>query len=1373
MKKIFFLISSCILIISQTVAQSVPVTFYYTPTYTNFSALRLVGTMNNWNNADNNMLMTDPDGDGEYTITVDLAKGVEYNYKFVMDANWGLAYSDPNNPRINAQDNNNSIITVSDPMLVYLLPRGVTTTGNKFVDTTQDGLPIRAILAYTEGLNIYVFQVGIDGEQIQNPLQYFNQTTKEFYYQPPVQLSEGDHTVSFTMVTNRSTIQSSATFSRIPGHMIPKSPYDFYFDRNNSRSGFTGNVNAASAVGAFNNWNELFNPMQDDDADGLWETTVLLEEGSYEYKFKLNGSYWLNDPDEPRFGTSADNNNLVIVNADSVPTIKLLSPNDQSVFNSDTTITLTASLRPGGTSDGVDANSIKVWLDETEQIINFDSTNNICQSAVNLNGEGLHTIKIQFTNKEGLSTEEVYSYGIHSRSTGLLFVDAINDRHYDNPAGMSQTGNDIQYVRIDETAGHDSLQFTIALDEIHDRTRIGLIITNPSNSLIDAPFNLGIKVSNWADGIFAALGKPGNQYENTDLENKFLVNPSNLSATNENISPDSDEIENGIFSFRIATTFLDSLLGSWIDTRQVYIFSYIANEDKSGNAIEITTAEGGSAAIEDPNIYDAAFIRSGFWQKRMFNSFIPAGQKNGPRVVALDGSGRGITTIKSSDISDSLETHGIVIKFLTPSVTYWKPTITVAGTLSDPAIPAITFIQNGVQSSKPVINSEFSVSVTLTEGENSFIVKAQEADGFITTSRELIINYQPDKMPVVSIGGSVSGRNVNLNAQVSYPSGSLSYVWEEEPNNPQSIGISSSANSVSFTIPQTEGEYLVKLTVEDSEGNSSYAKKMIFAKDDSVWLAGINDHASWIDSAVFYEIYPRSFTQQGGFNGVTSRIPQMLDLGINAVWLMPIYDGPTTHGYEITDYYGFEGDYGTEQDFINMVDALHAAGIKVILDYVVNHTSIQHPFMQNVFEYGEYSPWADFYLWQGEPGNSNYEYYYDWGSLPNLNHDNPDVRKYFIDVAKHWVSNYDIDGFRCDVAWGVEERNQDYWMEWRAALKNIKPGVFLQAEASSADAVFYNQRFDSANDWDLRSRIIETISATNSIAVLDAELRRPYPSHARPFRFVENHDENRIAATFDGARSKLAHTIFFMANGVPLIYAGGEVGEQTYRDLIDWDDPENLYPYFRRMIQIRKEYIYNPVISGITNSDPLNVYSFSSTSGSKIIITAANMRNTTKSITIDLNNLPFSESESTYLTNLFTGDKTEVTSLNRSSVELDLEAFEAGVFYYGDSVTVVSNESTEDNLVTDYELHQNYPNPFNPSTKISYQIPHTGKTILKVYNILGQEVRMLVNEVQSAGKYEIRFDASELSSGIYIYRLTAIDNNGQVFEKSAKMMMLK
>ena len=117
----------------------------------------------------------------------------------------------------------------------------------------------------------------------------------------------------------------------------------------------------------------------------------------------------------------------------------------------------------------------------------------------------------------------------------------------------------------------------------------------------------------------------------------------------------------------------------------------------------------------------------------------------------------------------------------------------------------------------------------------------------------------------------------------------------------------------------------------------------------------------------------------------------------------------------------------------------------------------------------------------------------------------------------------------------MQERHSEFWKKWRLALKNIKPEIFLQAEATSAEAVYYDERFDSANDWELRNRIIGAINGVDSIDDLHQEATRSYPDHARPFRFVENHDEVRMASSHDVKRSILAHTMLMTLNGVPLI----------------------------------------------------------------------------------------------------------------------------------------------------------------------------------------------------------------------------------------------
>ncbi len=1342
--------------LSQLFSQTVPITLHYKPVIDDFTTLRLVGDFNGWNTNDPNMVMTDADADGVFEITHEFAMGVEHMYKFVFDANWSFAWNDPDNPDIKLTDNNNSILIPTDPHITYLLPRGVNTSGNMYVDTTIAGEPIRAIFAHTAAnpLDLNSLVVTIDGIAVENPSQYYIEAKKEFYYEPSIPLSEGEHTVVVSITSSGGTVTKTSVFNRIPGLVIYKVPVDFYYDENNTGPTVLQNINSVSLVGDFNNWNNTFDPMQDSDGDGLWQATTYLEKGDYEYQFQLNKSLWLNDPDETKFSSVSDNNVFTVV-IDSIPSIKLISPNESSVFEVEgSEFVFTALLRAGVKSSGIDESSILVKLDDSSIPSSFDSENSLVTSNVTLNGDGNHLVSISFTNNDGLSSTENYTYGLYTGETGYYYADALNDEPYSYPTGVADGSADIISMIIDEVPTHDSLKFNIAVEDITNRTRIGLLITNPVSQNIDDPLSLDIQTEDWlSKGVFIPIGAPGNTHENQEKENKFWLSIDSLDSYGEQLIVNSNAIDSDEFEFAISLAYLDSLLGSWTRERNFYLFSYIASDDMSGDGFEVTAAEGGSDDLEDPDIYDSAFFRSGFWQSRVLANFIPSGEKNGPRLVSLSGQKRGSKLFNAADISDSLATYGPAITFLTPSVTFWYSDITVKGTLSDPDISTLTFSYNGVETTENVVNSEFNIPIILEEGENIIFVKAVDNKGFESTSKNLILNYEKNSDPKVTIVGSADGRSITLTAEASSPDSlSVSYYWtDDDDKNPANIINVKLTQTISFTLPQVDGEYYFNVRARDAEGRFVYARKLIFAKGDSIFFSSNNDHASWIDDAIFYEIYPRSYSSTADFQGIQDKIPDMLDLGINAVWLMPMYTGPTEHGYEITDYFGFEEDFGSEEDFRSLVDAMHEAGIKVILDFVVNHTSIQHPFMQNVLEYGENSPWADWYIWEGEPGNSNYEFFFDWASLPNLNHNNKDVRDYFIKAAMYWVQEFDIDGYRCDVAWGVEERNTDFWQEWRAALKNIKPELFLEAEASSSQPIYYENRFDSANDWDLRTKILNVSKGTQAISVLDDELMKNYPNYARPFRFVENHDEVRVASSQGTQRSKLMHTILMTAKGVPLIYSGGEVGELTNRGVINWSDPDNLRPYFKSLVNLRKKYLTNPSLERIVTSLPSDVYAYNSISENNNILTIANFRSENKSSSILAGDLPVSTK---YLTNLIDGSVIDVQSVG-GSIDIDLEAYQAKVFYLGEVPVSVAQEDVENLIIDEFKLNQNYPNPFNPSTRISFQIPNSEFVTLKIYDILGREVKTLVNEEMEKGKYDYDFNASAFSSGIYFYRLKA------------------
>ena len=1338
--------------------QTVPVTFHFKPDYTQFKALRVVGTFNNWNNADDNFKMTDANGDGEYELTAQLAEGVTHNYKFVMDASWDFAYGDPDNPAINIADNNNSMLDVKDPMITYLLPRGMNTKNEFFIDTTIAGLPIRAIFAFKpeNPLNLTTLKVTIDGVEVANPTQYYDAAKQEFLYQPVPALGSGNHTVSVSVSSSVGAASKQSTFTRLPGYVVYLVPTDFYYDKNSSKGYLTQDVTAVSVVGEFNNWNQAMHTMDDNDDDGLWETTALLKEGSYQYKMKINGQFWLNDPDEPKFDNTMVNN-LITVKADSISKIKLISPSDETVYAADNTqITFKAFLRPGVKSKGVNQSTIQVKLDDVLAASVFQSDSSIVNATLMLAGEGRHTVTVSFSNNEGVAASENYSYGIYLGKTGKYFVDAGKDEPYKYPATVKDGSCDILSVKIDETPQHDSLKFTVQMRDVSDRTRLGLIISNPTKTLVNDPIGLDIKTYEWeGSGIFASIGAPGNAYESKSKENRFMIKRDPYTASGELIKLNSDVLTKKEFVFNVSLQFLDSLLTGWMQTRNISLFSYLSAEDTSGGAYEVGMNDGGTYMDEDPDIYDAAFVRSGMWQKRMFANYIPTGSPNGPSLVAIDGSGRGILPLKAKDISDSLATYGPVVTMLTPGVEYWYRDINFRGKLSDSTIQSISFFFNGVESAQPVVSGNFSVPITLVDGANKVYVRAVDLRGFATVSKEVTLSINPDYTPELWINGSSTGRQVTLWVNGSSPKGlTLSYLWSSDLTNPAStIGIVTDTITT-FTMPTVSGEYYYNCRVKDSQNRIKNARILVKVVGDSVRVAGINEHAAWIDKAIVYEIYPRAFTAQGGFLGIIERIPDMKDLGVNTLWLMPIYKGPTTHGYEITDYYGFEEDYGTEADFIKLVAELKKAGIKIILDFVVNHTSIQHPFMQNVFEYRGYSPWANWYIWSGEPGNSNFQFLFDWASLPNLNHNDVEVRNYFAKVAEYWVKRYGIDGYRCDVAWGVEQRNQLFWQEWRKKIKNIKPEVFLEAEATSSDPTFYQKRFDSANDWDLRTKLLGAISGTVSINDMHTEAMRVY-TDGRPFRFVENHDEARVTYSFDSRRNKLAHTILLTLNGVPLIYSGGEVGELTNRDKVNWSDPDNTRPYFKKIISVRNKYLVNPKISRLPNTVPAKVYTYASLSDTNIVLTAANLKNEILNADVDLSGLPWDSTSTYYLTDLIDGTVYTVTPQQHTAFQIALNEFEAKLFCFSKYPVVVGVDDKENLTVTEFKLQQNYPNPFNPTTTIKFQLPEQQHVSLKIFDMLGREVTTLVDDIKSAGIHQVEFNAAGYASGVYFYQVKA------------------
>lgn len=220
--------------------------------------------------------------------------------------------------------------------------------------------------------------------------------------------------------------------------------------------------------------------------------------------------------------------------------------------------------------------------------------------------------------------------------------------------------------------------------------------------------------------------------------------------------------------------------------------------------------------------------------------------------------------------------------------------------------------------------------------------------------------------------------------------------------------------------------------------------------------------APWIRDAVLYGVIPPRFGPRG-LPDVTRRLDELQDLGVNTLWISPVTESsPGDFGYEVMDHTRLRRDYGRPADLKRLVREAHSRGMKVLLDFVPNHTFDEHRWFQDAQERGRRSPYYGYY---DRDAAGRPTHYFDWERLPNLDYDNPKVRQYITDAMLGWVRTYDVDGFRVDAAWAVQQRRPGFWPELRRRLDEVKPGTMLLAEASARDPYWQRAGFDAAYDW--------------------------------------------------------------------------------------------------------------------------------------------------------------------------------------------------------------------------------------------------------------------------------------------------------------------
>ncbi len=339
-----------------------------------------------------------------------------------------------------------------------------------------------------------------------------------------------------------------------------------------------------------------------------------------------------------------------------------------------------------------------------------------------------------------------------------------------------------------------------------------------------------------------------------------------------------------------------------------------------------------------------------------------------------------------------------------------------------------------------------------------------------------------------------------------------------------------------------------------------------------------SDGYPWWNDTVFYQIFVRSFYDSDGdgigdLKGLIAKLDYLndgdpnttTDLGVTGLWLMPIHPSPSYHGYDVTNYYAVNPDYGTLDDFKWLLSEAHQRGLHVIIDLVLNHTSDQHPWF--VASHYLESSYRDWYAYSAtDPGQSGWHpllgggYYYGFfgKGMPDLNYTNPAVTEQMEDVVCFWMQDVGVDGFRLDAAkYLIEEgtliQNSDSTHAWYQAFrpfyKSLNPQALTVGEVwdLSATAAEYSQgdQFDLTFDFDLSKSLIialRTGRADEAARTLSRDHALFKPSQYATF--LANHDMNRVmsqlAANEDKAR--LGATLLLTAPGVPFIYYGEEIG---------------------------------------------------------------------------------------------------------------------------------------------------------------------------------------------------------------------------------------
>ena len=334
-------------------------------------------------------------------------------------------------------------------------------------------------------------------------------------------------------------------------------------------------------------------------------------------------------------------------------------------------------------------------------------------------------------------------------------------------------------------------------------------------------------------------------------------------------------------------------------------------------------------------------------------------------------------------------------------------------------------------------------------------------------------------------------------------------------------------------------------------------------------------HATWSYDAVLYEMNVRQLTNEGTFVMAMRHLRHLKEMSIDAVWLMPVYPigeverkGSLGSYYSISDYCAINPEFGTMADFDAFVAEAHRLGMKVILDWVANHTARDAKWLKN-------KPMN----WYERDAQGVAKVPWDWSDTAKLNYAEKEVWQGQIEAMKFWVREHNVDGFRCDMAMLVP---LEFWQEVRRELQSVKSDIFMLAEAEGAE--FFNDAFDACYGWELHHSMVDVAQGKSRVCVLRDKIYSVLNNNPRTsmhMSFTSNHDENSWSGSeqsrFGEALEAMTALTFVLPKSLPLIYTGQEIGYDHSFAFFDKDampkfEPNDATERYRRLCEMKHSF---------------------------------------------------------------------------------------------------------------------------------------------------------------------------------------------------------